>query len=303
MMAVDPPMKTFHELSVSVEALAALGAALRQQRSGAEADPRVRVCLHDVLHAIDPPLVVCLGNKADYAGPLIETVFRQPTDLLHTPERGPGWRRQDPLILQSQGQVSRLIAYYIDEPAVERSNSRAILRGSGAFLDVGTGAGWLALEAARIWPKLRIVDIDVWEPALALVRDNATASEFGKRVELRSQAVEHFDEPETCALFPGSFILAELTHAALERIYHALPGGWQIFALWAQSANPLAAAASNLHIVRSRGHPWLATEAADALLAARFVAIEAPPPGEPGFPVAFVLGQRSRLLALNELMW
>ena len=228
-MTVDPLMKSVHQLSVSVEALAALGAALRLQRSDAEADPRVRARLQDVLHAIDPPLAeLCLGNRADYAGPLIETVFSQSADLLHNPERAPGWCHQDPLILQSQGQVSRLIVHNIDELAAERSNLRAILRGSGAFLDVGTGAGWLALEAARIWPNLRIVGIDVWEPALALARDNVAASEYGERIELRPQAVEHLDEPETHALawFPGPFIPAEITHAALERIYHAMvPGG------------------------------------------------------------------------------
>jgi SAM-dependent methyltransferase len=289
-------MKSVHQLSVSVEALAAQGAALRLQRSDAEADPRVRVRLQDVLHAIDPPLAeLNLGHRADYARPLIEMVFRQPTDLLHNPERAPGWRHQDPLILQRQGQVSRLIVHTIDELAAERLNLR-VIRASGAFLDVGTGAAWLALEAARIRPNLRIVGIDVWEPALALARDNVAANEYGERIELRPQAVEHLDEPETYALawFPGPFIPAEITHAALERIYHAMvPGGWLIFALWALSADPLAAAVSNLRIVRSGGYPWRATEVVDALLAAGFVAIEVAQPGEPGSPVAFVLGQRS----------
>jgi len=297
-MTVDPLMKSIHQLSVSVEALAALGAALRLQRSDAEADLRVRARLQDVLHAIDPALAeLCLGNRSDYAGPLIETVFRQSADLLNNPERAPGWCHQDPLILQSQGQVSRLIVHNIDELAADRPDLRAILRGSGAFLDVGTGAGWLALEAARIWPKLRIVGIDVWEPALALARDNVTVSEHGERIELKSQAVEHLDEPETYALawFPGTFIPAEITQTALERIYRALvPGGWLIFALWALSDDLLAAAVANLRIVRSGGYPWLATDVADALLAAGFVGIDAPPLGEPASPVAFVLGQRPK---------
>lgn len=174
-MTVDPLMNSVHRLSISVEALAALGAALQLQRSDAAADPRVHACLRDVLHAIDPQLTEHrLGNRTDYAGPLIETVFRQSLDLLHNPERVPGWRHLDPMILQSQGQVSRLIVHSIDELAEQRADLRGILRGSGTFLDVGTGAGWLALEAARIWPRLRIVGIDVWEPALA--RWRATTS-------------------------------------------------------------------------------------------------------------------------------
>lgn len=296
-MTVDPLMNSVHRLSISVEALAALGAALQLQRSDAAADPRVHACLRDVLHAIDPQLTEHrLGNRTDYAKPLIETVFRQSLDLLHNPERVPGWRHLDPMILQSQGQVSRLIVHSIDELAEQRADLRGILRGSGTFLDVGTGAGWLALEAARIWPRLRIVGIDVWEPALALARDNVAASDHGERIELRSQAVERLEEPETYALawFPGPFIPAEVTPAALEHIHHALlPGGWLIFALWVPSADPLAAAVANLRIVRSGGHPWTAAEAVANLRAAGFVAIEVLPPGVPGSPVAFVLGQRS----------
>jgi hypothetical protein len=213
-LTVDPLMESVHRLSVSVEALAALGAALRLQRSNAAADPRVHACLRDVLHAIDPQLAEhCVGNRTDYAGPLIETVFGQSLDLLRDPERVPGWHHLDPMILQSQGQVSRLIVHSIDELADQRVGLGAILRGSGAFLDVGTGAGWLALEAARIWPRLRIVGIDVWEPALALARDNVAASDHGERIELRSQAVECLDDRETYALawFPGPFIPAEVT--------------------------------------------------------------------------------------------
>jgi SAM-dependent methyltransferase len=290
-------MKSVHQLTVSVEALAALGAALRLQRSAVEADSRVRVCLQEVLHAIDPQLADCLGNRAEYAMPLIETAFRQSADLLHNPERVPGWRHQDPAILQSQGQVSRLIVHSIDELAAQRHEFRAILQGTGTFLDVGTGAGWLALEAARVWPRLQIVGIDIWEPALALARNNVAASDHGDRIELRSQAVERVDERATYAMawFPGAFISAETTREALKRIHHALiPGGWLIFALWAPSADPLGSAVANLRIVRSGGHPWLSTEVVDCLLAAGFADIEALPPGVAGSPVAFVIGKRPR---------
>jgi SAM-dependent methyltransferase len=296
-LTIDPLMKCIHRLSVSVEALAALGAALRLQRSNLEADSRVRVCLQEVLHAIDPQLAEGLGHRADYARHLVEAVFRQSADLLQNPERVPGWRHQDPAILQSQGQVSRLIIHGIDDLAAQRPELRAVLRGSGTFLDVGTGAGWLALEAARVWPRLRIVGIDIWEPALALARSNVAASDHGERIELRSRAVERLDERATYALacFPGPFISAETTREALERIHHALiPGGWLVFALWAPSGDPLEAAVAKLRIVRSGGHPWISTEIVDCLLAVGFVGIEALPPGVPGSPIAFVLSRRPR---------
>jgi SAM-dependent methyltransferase len=296
-LTIDPLMNSIHRLSVSVEALAALGAAVRLQRSDVETDLRVRVCLQEVLRAIDLQLAEGLGHRADYARHLVETVFRQSVDLLQNPERAPGWRHQDVAILQSQGQVSRLIIHSIDQLAAQRPELQAILRGSGTFLDVGTGAGWLALEAARVWPTLQIVGIDIWEPALAFAHNNIAANEYGGRIELRSLAVERLDDRATYAVawFPGSFISAETTREALERIHHALiPGGWLIFALWAPSADPLEAAVAKLRIVRSGGHPWIATEVVDHLRAAGFLGIEAVPPGVPGSPIAFVVGRRPK---------
>jgi SAM-dependent methyltransferase len=291
-------MKSVHRLSVSVEALAALGAALRLHQGHSNADLRVRACLREVLFAIDPELAEdSLASRADYASPLIDTVFRQSAELLQNPERAPGWQHRDQVLLQSQGQVSRLIVHSIDELAAQRPELHAVLQGSGNFLDVGTGAGWLALEAARVWPRLRVVGIDVWEPALALARKNAAAANHGARIELRLQAVERLDDCATYALawFPGAFISAETTQEALQRIYHALiPGGWLVFAVWAPSANPLEVAVANLRIVRSGGHPWIWAEVVDRLLAVGFVRVENLPPSVPGSPIAFVLGQRPR---------
>jgi SAM-dependent methyltransferase len=296
-LTIDPLMKNVHRLRVSVEALAALGATLLLQRGDLEPDPRVGACLQEVLHAIDPQLAEGVGHRADYARHLVEIVFRQSVELLQHPEHVPGWRHRDPAILQSQGQVSRLIIHGIDDLAAQRPELRAILRGSGTFLDVGTGAGWLTLEAARVWPRLHIVGIDIWEPALALARSNVAASDFGERIELRLEAVERLNQRATYALawFPGSFIPAETTRQALERIHQALiPGGWVVFALWAPSADPLEAAVAKLRIVRSGGHPWIATEVVDCLRAAGFVGIEALLPGVPGSPIAFVLGRRPK---------
>ena len=50
--------------------------------------------------------------------------------------------------------------------------------------------------------------------------------------------------------------------------------------------------AGGVRIVRSGGHPWIATEVVDCLLARGFVDIEALPPGVAGSPVAFVIGKR-----------
>jgi 2-polyprenyl-3-methyl-5-hydroxy-6-metoxy-1,4-benzoquinol methylase len=74
---------------------------------------------------------------------------------------------------------------------------RATLRQPGAFLDVRTGVGWLAIGAAHSWPARRVVGIDSWEPALTLAHKNLSQSGVADREELRSQRVEHLDDEKT----------------------------------------------------------------------------------------------------------
>jgi hypothetical protein len=90
-MSVEPVLGNIHRLSVHVEALAALGAALRLQQSDTEVDSLVQSRLQQVIRAIDPQLAEngALSEGAN-AAPLIQTVFRQANELLENPERAPG---------------------------------------------------------------------------------------------------------------------------------------------------------------------------------------------------------------------
>jgi cyclopropane fatty-acyl-phospholipid synthase-like methyltransferase len=53
------------------------------------------------------------------------------------------------------------------------------------FLDIGTGVGWLAIEAAKTWPGMRVVGLDIWEPSLQLAATNISAEGLTDRVTLR----------------------------------------------------------------------------------------------------------------------
>jgi SAM-dependent methyltransferase len=166
------------------------------------------------------------------------------------------------------------------------------LQQHSAFLDVGTGVGWLAIEAARSWPAVRVVGIDSWEPALALARKNLSLSGIVERVELRSQRVEHLADERAFILawLPGPFIPADIAAIALERIHRALaPGGWLIFGLHPQPPTALGQALANLRMVRGGGHPWTTNEVEERLDAHGFEWIEARSPFP---PIMFVLGQR-----------
>ena len=176
-MSFESLMDVSQRLTVAVETLAAMGAQLRFLQNGHDGYSRVRSLLNDVARAVDPQLLEGVEHNQQAAAlALIQTTFRQALDLLDNPERDPGWSYQDPDILQSQGQMSRLIVHWIKTTAAERPGLSEVLRRRGAFLDVGTGVGSLAIEAARSWSALRVVGIDPWEPALALARKNIAQS-------------------------------------------------------------------------------------------------------------------------------
>ena len=292
-MSFESLLAESRRLSVSVETLAALGAQLRLQQQGLECDLRVRALLDEVVRAVDPQLLenVDFQQRAAVLA-LIQTIFRQALDLLENPGRTPGWNYTDENVLQLQGQLSRLIVRGIDAMAAQRPRLGEALRRPGAFLDVGTGSGWLAIEAARSWPALRVVGVDPWEPALALARKNLAQSGVAERVELRAQLVELLQDEAafTMAWLPGPFIAAEIADRVLERVHNALaPGGWLIFGFNPPLSTPLAEAVANLRIVRSGGHPWTSREVEEKLRAKGFEQIEVYSPAP---PILFVAGRR-----------
>src|SRR5215475_6873038 len=177
-------------LNASVEALAALGAELRLRRDGAKVEGRVRDGLREVVAGIAPGLLDSVSaDQEAVCLAFIRAFFRQALDLLENPARAPGWTYEDPIVLQAMGQASRRVVHAIDELASQRPQLRATLERPGVLLDIGTGVGWLAIEAARTWPALDVVGIDIWEPALVLARNNCAASGLSGRIALRRQDV------------------------------------------------------------------------------------------------------------------
>src|SRR5215469_7649945 len=128
-MSFESLMAVSQRLTVSVETLAALGAQLQLLQNGHDVDSRVRALLNDVTQAIDPQLLEGVEKHQRAAAlALIRTIFRQGLDLLENPGRAPGWSYQDPDILQSQGQLSRLVVHWIDAMAAQRPELNEILR-------------------------------------------------------------------------------------------------------------------------------------------------------------------------------
>jgi SAM-dependent methyltransferase len=289
-------MARIRQLTVSVEALAALGAELRLRQDRLEGDPQLRPLLRQAVRAVDARwLEHSDANEAAAALALIRTVFLQSLDMLENPARPPGWSFEDPRVLQTQGQLSGMVVRAIAALATDRPELAAALQQPGVFLDVGTGVGWLAIEAARTWPALRVVGLDPFEPALALARRNRAQSDVAERIEFRSQRVEQLEESATVNLawLPGPFIAREALDQALASVRRALaPGGWLIFALAGAPEDPLEDAVMKLRITRSGGHPWTPEEVEEQLRRHDFTDIEAI---SPRIPVRFVFGRRAGL--------
>src|SRR5262245_25886092 len=176
-MSFESLMGVVQRLNASTESLAALGAELRLRRNGVQADPETRRLLQDIVRSIDPTLLDGVSPQQEaLALAVISTVFQHAADLLHDPARPPGWRHQDPAVLQTIRQVASRIVHRIDAIAALRPALHQMLTSPGAFLDIGTGVGWLAIEAAQVWPALKVIGIDIWEPSLQLARANIAAA-------------------------------------------------------------------------------------------------------------------------------
>jgi SAM-dependent methyltransferase len=283
-------MRAVQRLTTSMDALAALGAELRVRRDGLLAAPRVRQLLQEVVQCLEPKILdgLTADQEATVLG-IIEGSFRHATDLLENPARMPGWSYTDPVVLQGMGLRSRRFVPLIEVLASRQPEVREALGRPGALLDVGTGAGWLAIEAARSWPQWSVVGIDRWEPALELARSNVAASGMEGRIELRLQSVEQLEDEDafTMAWLAGPFLPPGIVPAALERCRRALvPGGWLVFGLFQPPPEAFGPALNALKIVRDGGYPWTKEEIEERVRGLGFAEIETYSQGPPMLHVA-----------------
>jgi len=145
------------------------------------------------------------------------------------------------------------------------------------FLDVGTGVGWLAIEAANLWPGMRIVGLDIWEPSLQLAATNISDEGLQDRITLRCQSISDIDDEAAFDIvrLPSTFLPRDVVNNALPRIVRALRlGGFLLFGGVATRPDPLSQSLSSLQIIRSGGHPWQVEEITEQLRATGFSDIE-----------------------------
>ncbi len=275
----------------TVQAFAAIGAALRLHQGKLQADPAIQARLLAAVEAVLPGALNGL-NPQQVSEALAYVTFQigEATELFQNAGRPPGWVLQDPAVLQALGQASRQNIRSIMALAANRPRLAASL--AGRFLDVGTGVGAMALEAAEQCPSLQVVGIDIWQPSLALARINVAASPHAARIEIRPKDVTQLDEfaAYTLAWLPVPFLPRAVVEAAVDRLVVALvPNGHLVVGLFAVPTDKAGAALTALRVVRNGGDMWDIGEIEQLLRARGFVDVETCLTPQ----TIFVIGRRS----------
>lgn len=260
-------------LGASSDALAALGALIRIETEGLEADPEVHAALRAIATELLGDPVVDPARDTPILG-LAQTFLAQGAELLANPGRAGAWNQVDPQLLQGIGRMSMGIAPAIRIAAEQTPALSDRLAGGAQILDVGTGVGWLAVALARSYPAAQVVGIDIFEPALELARGNVAAEQLQDRIELRGQDVLSLDPaPAYDAVWLAlPFLPGGIVPPALAAVHDALkPGGWLIAGTFAPAGpDRLSGLLMDLRTVRSGGHPWTAEDLLPLMAAAGY---------------------------------
>jgi SAM-dependent methyltransferase len=207
-----------------------------------------------------------------------------------------GWRYTDPTLLQAWGvRSTEPVPLWAEQlfPALE-GLAAAMEAPTASFLDVGTGAGHLAIAMCHRFPLLRVVGIDPFETALELARGNVRMAGLEDRIDLRPEPVQDLTE-ENCydlAWVPVMFLPADVAAQGLHRVRAALrPGGWAVLGSLAAEGDGLRPAVLRLVNVLFGSGRLFPHDAADMLRAADYEGIRVLP-AAPGVPIGMIVGRR-----------
>jgi SAM-dependent methyltransferase len=284
---------------VSAASLTALAAVLDAKASGTPLDPRLASRIQELLDTVGG------GRLLDDIGPqeaavmraLIRSMYLLDARLLFEHTRTIGWSPSEPEILQAVGEFSRVHAQTVTGeivPACEGLAERFSAPGAKS-LDVGVGVGCTAIALAHMWPALRVVGIDVWQPSLRLARENVDRAGLADRIELREQGVQVLEDRDAFdyVYFANIFIPEQYARPGLGRALAALrPGGWISIGANSDAAPPPASALFRLRETQWGGPGWSAADAQNLLREIGFVDVHALSPG-PGAVVGWIVGRRT----------
>lgn len=158
-----------------------------------------------------------------------------------------GWGDPNADLIRSQGRASGIVPALLDQVVFDHLDGlRAALDAGGLFLDVGVGAGGLAIAFVQRFPTTTVLGIDILERALALATQDVEAIGLADRIRLERHSVADIALDAQCALawIPQPFIPPDALVAGVRRVWSALvPGGWLVMGI---ATNDSTTAATSL---------------------------------------------------------
>jgi SAM-dependent methyltransferase len=271
-MSFENGMSMVSRLLGQAQALAGLTASLRLQDTNGSGDPLLRQQLDRVVEHLgaQPVLENISPQERDILTAFALSYFRQALELMEDPLRPGEWSYTDPILLQAQGSASAIVASLFVEANIGRPDAR--------ILDIGTGVAALAIAFCKAYPRATVVGLDPWEPALTLAEKNISAAGMEKRITLRRDYIQSYDDPEGFDLvwLPAFFIPERILDEAIRNIYRiARPEATIVVGCnYDESEDPLLAAVDDLLTVRSGGTPLTPDDAMARLTRAGFSKVQ-----------------------------
>lgn len=284
--------------AISAAAIPALCAVLDARLNGDPLEPRLAASIRELFETLGAGELLdnVAEQEAGAALGMLRAMYLVDGKLLFAATRTGTWSHDEAHVLQAFGEAARAPAHALTQfivPACAGLAERLRTR-DGTLLDVGVGVAGTAIAVARMWPELRIVGLDTWQPALRLARANVDNAGLNDRIELREQGVEALTDRDAfdLAWFALQFIPERFVRPGLERVRRALrPGGWIVSgAAPEQGSSPQFLALLRLRYTQWGGPVWNGAQLEEAFRTAGFVDVRALPRA-PEAPVTFVIGR------------
>jgi ubiquinone/menaquinone biosynthesis C-methylase UbiE len=296
---LEPLRDLVTRLTISSNALAAVALYLNQKIAGIQPDPSIHSYIDEVIDALGIREILENASASQLIPVQAEiqmAAFQMQKAIAATSQKS-GWTHNDQTILKNAGEVSMFFPHILKQRIVpslaglrERLDSP-----DAAFLDVGVGVAAMSIEMARLWPSLRIVGIDIWNPSLTIARENVKNAGFEKRIELREQKAEELTDENVFDLIwiPSVFIPASSISQIVNRMHKALrANGWILFAMAKSGTDPLISAVVRLRTAQWGGCVMSATQAESLLTNSGFVDVQTMP-SPPNALISITVGRRS----------
>jgi SAM-dependent methyltransferase len=298
-MAIQTLAEFFTRQLGAAASLTSLGALLDARVSGTPLAPDVEATARHVLALQGLPADAFDNVTSHEALPLLgmlRFILGTQHQLLYAHRRASGWNYADPDILQAGGDGSIGHANGLTRMVVPGLDGLAerFAKPGATFLDVGVGAAGLSIAMARMWPELRLVGLDVWQPSLAIARANVDKAGLANRIELREQAVENLTEVAAYDFvwLPLPFIPADNVPAAVAATCRALkPGGWINANMTNPNGDPDFTAVGRLLTAIWGGGQFTTTDVETMLRDAGLVDVRMLPT-PPGAPACAIVGRK-----------